>query len=254
MKKLAWKPVVVFYLIALGISGPLFYWRTILDWKGFVGPDLLKTVSYMWGPGIAGIVCYALYRRMFKKEITVLGRSAVQSIAMWVVPFLLLAALGLREPGGSIDHVTPLTLIGLGLLTIWGEEVGWRWFLQDYLAPLPRLRKYVLIGVLWELWHLRFLGKLGQPILSILLTSLVVMVVTVLLSIAIGYVTDRTRSLAFAAALHAWVNLCLEFPQMHTYIAAGAMAVLCAVFCFSGKDRRGRGNESRVGSGLNASE
>jgi len=238
MRKLAWMPVVVFYLIALAISAPLFYWRTILNWEGFSGPGFLKTASYMWGPGIAGLVCYALYRRMFKKEITVLGKSAVQSIVIWVVPFLLLAALGIKGPGGVVDHVMPLTLIGLGFLTIWGEEVGWRWFLQDYLAPLPRLKKYILIGVLWEVWHLRFLGKLGQPVLSILLTSLVVMAVTVLLSIIIGYVTDRTRSLFFACALHSWVNMCFEFPQVNTYIAAAVTVVLCALFCSPGKGRR----------------
>jgi len=57
MKKVRWTPVVVYYLPALAISGPFFYWRTILHWKGFNAPDFMKTPSYMWGPGIAGIIC-----------------------------------------------------------------------------------------------------------------------------------------------------------------------------------------------------
>jgi len=237
MKRTSWTPVVVFFLIAVAISAPFFYWRTVLDWKGFAGPNFLKTTSYMWGPGIAGLVCYALYRRRFVKRITLWGFSFWKSLLVWVGPFLLLAALGLRTPDGGLDRTLPLMLLGFGVLTIVGEEVGWRWFLQDYLQRLHPLKKYIVVGVLWELWHLRFLGKLGQPVTAILITSVVVMLITVAVSIVIGYVTDRTRSLLFAVALHGWVDMCLEFPQRSTYVCAAVTVVLCAVFVFAGKTR-----------------
>ena len=237
MKNRSGTPATVFYALALLISGPFFYWRDVLHWEGFAGPNVLKTASYMWGPGIAGLLCYALYRRKFKKRVTLWGFSAPKSLLVWLGPALLLAALGLRGPSGEADHLTPLMLIPLGFLTIWGEEVGWRWFLQDYLAPIHPLRKYILIGVMWELWHLRFLTKLGQPITSILLTSLVVLVITVLVSIIIGYATDRTRSLMVAVALHEWVDMCLEFPQPNVYICAAVMVALAAVACFGSNNQ-----------------
>ena len=36
---------------------------------------------------------------------------------------------------------------------ILGEELGWRGFLQDALRPLTPYKKYIIIGVMWELWH-----------------------------------------------------------------------------------------------------
>lgn len=233
-RKFSWQPVVVYYLLALAISGPFFYWRTMLDWKGFAGPGILKTMSIMWGPGIAGLICYLLYRHRFTKEITVFGKSWLKSVVIWVAPFLLLAALGLKKEGGT-DHTTPLIFIGFGFLSIWGEEIGWRWFLQDYLKPLHPMKKYILIGVLWELWHMRFMGKLHDSLLHALVSSMLVLVVTIAISILIGFVADRTKSLTFACALHAWIDMLAEFGQLNTYIAAAAMLVLCAVLVFTGK-------------------
>jgi membrane protease YdiL (CAAX protease family) len=244
-RAISWRVVVTFYLIALAISGPFFYWRTILDWRGFTAPGFLKSVSYMWGPGIAGLICYAIFRRSFKKQITIEGFSALKSAMVWIVPFCALAAIGLKTKTGT-DHATPLSLIGIGLLTIWGEEVGWRWFLQDYLASMRPLKKYLLVGVLWEFWHLRFLSRLHEPIWSIALSTVATLVIVAALSIIIGYVTDRTRSLTFACTLHAWVDMLAEFPQMSTYIAAGIAIALCAYYCFVDK-----GRPSRLAAGIN---
>jgi hypothetical protein len=233
MRKLNPIPVIVYYVLALAISGPFFYWRSILHWKGYHGPNFLKTPSYMWGPGIAGIVCYFLYRHTFKKEITIWGSSLVKSLAIWFGPLLLLAAIGVRKPDGSLDHTTPLIFTVFAFFSIWGEEFGWRWFLQDYLKPMKPLKKYILIGVLWELWHLRFFNWVGDPVLAILTRSILIMTITVLIAILIGLVTDKTKSLFFACTLHGWIDLCSEMPGLNTYITAGVMVALCAYFYFT---------------------
>jgi len=129
-----------------------------------------------------------------------------------------------------MDHTTPALLSVLAFSSIWGEEFGWRWFLQDYLKVLSPMKKYILIGVLWELWHLRFLAKAGQPVLSIILSTIVTTARVIILAIIIGVVTDRTRSLFFASALHGWVDLCAESPGLTTYISAGLMVALCVYF------------------------
>jgi hypothetical protein len=38
-------------------------------------------------------------------------------------------------------------------VSILGEELRWRGFLQDALRPLPPVKRFVLIGVMWEFWH-----------------------------------------------------------------------------------------------------
>lgn len=226
-------PVIIYYLIAVAISGPLFYWRSVLNWEGFDAPNIVKVSLYMWGPGIAGIICYLLYRNRFRKEITVLGTSKIKSICIWFVPLLVLAALGIKNKDGVVDHITPLSLCVIGFLTVWGEEFGWRWFLQDYLQSMKPIKKYLLIGVLWEIWHLRFLSRLGDPWHHVVLSALMVMVVTVTLAIIIGAVTDRTKSLAFAATLHAWVNMMFEFPVMTAYIVAALTFISIGILYFT---------------------
>lgn len=102
MKKSYRTPVIVYYLLALAISGPFFYWRTILHWKGFNAPDYLKTLSYMWGPGIAGLICYLLYRQRFKKEITIWG-SSLKVLSSGLYPFFSARCLRQRDQGHVVE-------------------------------------------------------------------------------------------------------------------------------------------------------
>lgn len=67
-------------------------------------------------------------------------------------------------------------LIG-GFSTL-GEELGWRGYLQGALRPLGRLRGYLLLAFLWEIWHFtsHTKGTLHQVIsrLEIIVPAIVV--------------------------------------------------------------------------------
>ena len=115
----------------------------------------------------------------------------------------------------------PLLLGFVAVFTILGEELGWRGFLQDALRPLRPVPRYVLIGVLWELWH--FTNRTSQGTLQqVLLKVSMFMAGTIVLSALIGEATDRSRSLTVAITLHAWINLLFEMPHLATYLVAGA--------------------------------
>lgn len=58
--KVNWVSVVVYYLLACVVSWPFFWWRDMNpeSWKAWGIPGILKTYSYMWGPGIAALITY----------------------------------------------------------------------------------------------------------------------------------------------------------------------------------------------------
>jgi membrane protease YdiL (CAAX protease family) len=223
--KVKWSQVIVYYVIACAISWPFFWWRDILHWEGFKGPNFSKTTLIMWGPGIAGIICLYLFRKTHVRTITFLGGSWMRSLIAWFVPFILLAIPGVTQENGEVSHSLPLLLCLFGALTVLGEEVGWRGFLQDALRPVKPVWRYLLIGVLWEAWH--FTNRThDKSLLQIMATLAIVIPITTLLSWLIGAAVERSKSILLAAAIHGWVDLLFEFPGIATYICAAVALVL----------------------------
>ena len=104
----------------------------------------------------------------------------------------------------------------LFLLAIWpsffGEEYGWRVYLQDRLFPLLGGYKGVLIlGIIWGLWHapLIFLGLNypGQPIIG----NIEMILFTIVLGIIFSYAVLKTGSVWIAVILHLVVDT-IEIP------------------------------------------
>ena len=58
-------------------------------------------------------------------------------------PLALVVAFGLAVTG------VPLS----GLAMVFGEEYGWRGFLQDELVKLGKRRGVLVVGLVWGLWH-----------------------------------------------------------------------------------------------------
>jgi uncharacterized protein len=129
--------------------------------------------------------------------------------------------------GGLIQSIVLAPLL-LALFMAFGEEYGWRGYLQGELIPLGRIRGIALVGLIWGIWHLPaiLLGHNypGRPLLG----SLMMLIYTLLMSFVFGYVMLKTRAIWLVAFLHAVNN--------HTYQAITTMvhAPDDAVFSFSG--------------------
>ncbi len=132
-------------------------------------------------------------------------------VAVLTLGYILNYILGLGLPTEEFNLYLFLTslipALIIGLLVTWpsffGEEYGWRVYLQDRLFPLLGGYKGVLIlGIIWGLWHtpLILFGLVyhGQPIIGIGLM--------VLSDIAIGvvfsYAVLKTGSVWIAVILH----------------------------------------------------
>ena len=172
----------------------------------------------MWGPGIAALICFRLFRKSHLRSSSLMGGNRLRSLAFYFLPMFALAAVGIHMPemGPGVVHAMVMLIAIVGLINIMGEELGWRGFLQDALRPLSKPFRYILIGLIWAGWHFTnlFAHREGSE-LWIYLAWYIPM--TIALSAIIGEATDRSRAVLVAITLHGWLNILWEFPGITTY-------------------------------------
>ena len=99
----------------------------------------------------------------------------------------------------------------LGLIITFGEEYGWRGFLQTELIKLGRIRGVFLLGVIWGIWHWPVIwmgyNYPGQPVLG----SLFMVVYCIILAYFLAYAVFKSKGIWTAAYLHALNNQTLSF-------------------------------------------
>ena len=226
-----WLQIALFFLLACAWSWPFFWLRDMQPdaWAALPLPHPLKNTVLMWGPGLAALACMALFRRTHVRTISVSGGRWARSLAFYGVPLVALAAVGVAGQGQDADrlHAFVLLLGVIGFVNVLGEELGWRGFLQDATRGMPRFGRYVLVGTLWTAWHFTnlFAHREGAELWTYLAWYFPV---TVLLSAVIGECTERTRSLAVAVTLHAWMNIAMEFGDARVWAVLAAAVVFWA--------------------------
>ncbi len=180
----------------------------------------------MWGPAVSAIICFYIFRKSHQRTILFFGTSIIKSLAFYLLPIFIWAISMYFLPSEKDLTFPKLMLLSFtGFLMILGEELGWRGFLQDSLRNVKEPKRWIILGIMWEMWH--FTRGLTEGSLSQLIVRKVILLVFVLiLAYVIGKLTDRTRSLMVAITLHAWFNILFETPVLSTYVAMAANVVL----------------------------
>ena len=106
-----------------------------------------------------------LFRSGFVLIVGVIAASiALATAAGWLHPDweMTQTRAPLIEAGADISPTVLIIMtviqafiagITINALMAFGEEAGWRGWLQNALEPLGHLRQVLLIGVIWGLWH-----------------------------------------------------------------------------------------------------
>jgi membrane protease YdiL (CAAX protease family) len=152
------------------------------------------------------------------------GLNALFGLGQAVDLTVLMGALG--GPGGGLSPGVFLLLAGfqtivvgpfLGLMYGFGEEYGWRGFLQEQLIRLGKRRGILLLGLIWSVWHYPVIwmghNYPGYPVLGSLLMTLY----TTGLAFVLGYAMLKTGSIWLVAFLHALNNQTVAFFQGLVY-------------------------------------
>jgi membrane protease YdiL (CAAX protease family) len=127
--------------------------------------------------------------------------------------FPQLAVTNLPASALTLLLAVQMVIIGpfLGLIIAFGEEYGWRGYLQTELTRLGRIRGVFLVGVIWGIWHWPVIwmgyNYPGQPILG----SIAMVVWCILLGYFFSYAVFKSHGVWTAAYLHALNNQALSF-------------------------------------------
>ena len=154
-------------------------------------------------------------------------------VALLVVSFALNPGLGLSKmpPDGSLRDLvlsfpTMLVMVPvIGWVSYFGEEYGWRYYLQERLCALFGPRRGVLVvGVMWGLWHAPIIAMgynyPGRPFLGIAAMALF----TIVIGVYFSYAVMRTGSIWSAVILHGMTNTLA--PQLIRYFGQAKDSVL----------------------------
>ncbi len=150
-------------------------------------------------------------------------------IALFAVSVYLNSFFGLGAPIKQTGSMTLiLTIIQTVLLTIvlgwplyFGEEYGWRAYLQDRMIGIfGRVKGVVLVGVIWGLWHAPVIAMgynyPGEPILGVITMTFF----TVVIGIYYSFAVFKTGSVWIAVLLHIITNTVVPLLFIHIAYAA----------------------------------
>jgi membrane protease YdiL (CAAX protease family) len=172
--------------------------------RATAGREAMRRVWLAWGKGRywvlfgLGFVAYYVLQAALNAIFGLGGaKLAFPAIPPGLSPnaFLILAVL-------QSVVLAPI----LAIVIAFGEEYGWRGYLQSELMKIGRVRGVLLLGVIWGAWHwpliLMGYNYPGYPLLGVVLMALY----TTGLAVVLGYAVLRSGSVLLSAYLHALNN------------------------------------------------
>ncbi len=231
--------LLITFALTYGIEFTLLAMGVRFDTQNsLIGQSVVMGV--MWVPALAAFVT-AKYITKEGFANTGLRFGSVKPYLLWAllmplifaVIYTITWALGLHQPDWMLsgfmgmmesagadlsDAPPPAALIGLifgaSVLTIpfvnsilgFGEEFGWRGYLLPKLMPLGKPVAYLLLGIIWGLWHMPLIlmgfTYPGHPLVGILMF----IVLLTLFGAVLNEVTLRYQSSLLAGWLHGLFN------------------------------------------------
>jgi hypothetical protein len=203
--KADWPAIAVFYVLACLWSWPFFWWRDVhtASWNAWRLPEEIKGLSQPWGPALAAIAVYYLFPRVRTRFASLAGYSWRRS-ALCILAPILFASIAFAIQSKQFSYTLVYYLVVGGFSTL-GEEWGWRGFLQGALRPLGRLRGYLLLALMWEIWH--FTSHTKGTWHEVVSRMEIIVPAVVVITFAMAFLMERTGSVLLATAVHEWIDL-----------------------------------------------
>jgi uncharacterized protein len=190
-----------------------------------VGLLLLLVLRWRGGPqSFAGAgMAFGSFRIWMLYGLGMVLFYGLETLLNYVFKLGTLVDITRLYPPGATAAIPPMGLLAsaffnaviigpfLGLIITFGEEYGWRGYLQSELVHLGRIRGVGLLGIIWGIWHWPIIwmgyNYPGQPLLGPLLMT----AYTVLLSYFLAYAVFKSKGVWTAAYLHALNNQAMSF-------------------------------------------
>lgn len=233
-KKLEAKRLIIFLLLAFGISWvPAIIMNCTVgfhEWfEAYKYPFFALIVGY--GPALANVITRKLTNEGWHDSMLHLNLKG--NIKYYLIAVFSIVAVGIAEGilatllygngdfsdiGGGMNGMQlmgnvllTVSLIPLMAFNTFGEEFGWRGYMNQKMEPLLGTTGTVIVGgILWGLWHeeLTVVGHNfgteydGYPYLGILAMC----ILCTFLGMGLMWVTKKTGSIYPASIMHAANN------------------------------------------------
>ena len=156
--KTNWKYIILFVILAIGISAPIHLGFFDESFKAITSGWFFNDWTYLlagFGPLIAGLIILLLDKSV-SNRITIFGKEKVKFILIALLPVFTFPIFGLENSYGINIHLYAFIFALINVIYAFFEEFGWRRYLQNALEGINKNWKYILIGIIWWIWHLRF--------------------------------------------------------------------------------------------------
>lgn len=233
-KKLELKRLLLFLLITFALSWiPAIILNKVVGYsEWFDGPWVILSLPLLYAPALANIITRkitkegwhdSLMHLNFKGNFKYYLLTPVFPLMMSVLDSIFMTLVyGHWDFSEMLERqsipeliVSALVIIGLGPLFTWntfGEEFGWRAYMNQKMEPLLGTTGTVIVGgIIWGVWHAPLTVEghnfgteyWGYPWLGIVCMALHCTVMGVFLM----WLTKKTNSIFPAAIMHACNNM-----------------------------------------------
>jgi len=204
---------------AVGSSFGILGLLVLVGLRGLGGKDSFAQAGLLGGKASQWLV-YGLAFVLFYALMT--GLNILFGLGKFVDVQQAMGSLG----GGGMSTKMFMLVAGIqtvllgpiiGIMYGFGEEYGWRGFLQEQLIRLGKRRGILLLGLIWSIWHYPVIwmghNYPGYPLLGTVLMT----IYTTCLAVVLGYAMLKTGSIWLVAFLHAINNQTIAFFQTLVY-------------------------------------
>ena len=209
--------IVIFYIIAIGLR----YYITEIKPDFYTNSNLyIKVLLLGIGPLLGGLFVIKFLKR--PNELKLLGIGFSKTLLAISIPIVLFSLIGILDTGKP--YMNAPKIVAIILIYALFEEYGWRNYLQSELSELNKTIKYLIITILWFIWHLNF---------ELTIDNLIFFLILFAGSFGIGYVADKSKSIIFVALFHAFFNISqnqllsgIELKQKLTIVAISIISAI----------------------------
>jgi uncharacterized protein len=207
-----------------------------------INPSLLRSINtILLIPGVLGLILLIVLRIVGGKESFSSVNMAGGKVKHWLlfglgilvytglqtalsmlfkmgtpVDLSLLAAqapAGMSFPVLMVLIAAQTLILGpfLGLVVTFGEEYGWRGYLQPALIKIGKIKGIIFVGIIWGVWHMPVIlmgyNYPSHPVLG----SFLFIFYCIGLAFILGYAVLKTKAVWLSAFLHALFNQSISY-------------------------------------------
>jgi membrane protease YdiL (CAAX protease family) len=224
-------PIAAFFPGTTGTLAKILSWLPIIGLvlalvvRRVGGKDVFNSIGMGGGQFRWWLVAWVSWVAFFVL-LTALNR--LFNLGTWSKPaavFPDLANIGWSDPAIWLYAGILFLLIAPfgALFTTFGEEYGWRGYLQNELTRLGRVQGVFLVGVVWGLWHAPLIlmgyNYPDQPVLGVV----AMVIFCILMSYILAYAVFKSKGLWTAVFWHALHNSLAPFFLGTVYVTTSTM-------------------------------